>query len=145
MIRAVEKPLPGPGRPAQASEPPDTWTIWFPGAGATGLLVARAQIRRASRVLLHAAPDAIDVEVTNARGRRIGTAKNLLRTRSSPICMLTRDHSVITREDVWPTPNDVGLPVILPGGEAGVLLAWWNSEDEKEWRWMVELKNRKGT
>lgn len=144
MIRAVEKPRSVPRRAAPAADPPDTWTIWFPAAGATGLLVARAQIRRASRVLLHGAPDSIDVEVTNARGRRIGTARNLRRTRESPISLLTRDHSIVTREDVWPSPSDVGLPVILPGGEAGVLLAWWNSDDESEWRWIVELYNRKG-
>lgn len=143
MIRAVEKPRAVPRRSSPAIEPPDTWTIWFPGAGAAGLLVARAQIRRASRVLLHAAPDTIDVEVTNARGRRIGTAKNLRRTRESPICLLTRDHSIVVREDVWPATHDTGLPVILPGGEAGVLLAWWNSDDESEWRWIVELYNRK--
>jgi len=143
VIRAVEKPRPVPRRVSQEAEALDTWTIWFPGAGAAGLLVARAQIRRASRVFLHTAPDEIDVEVTNARGRRIGTAKNLRRTRESPICLLSRDHSAITREDVWPAPSDVGLTVILPGGEAGTLLAWWNSDDESEWRWILELYNRK--
>jgi hypothetical protein len=31
--------------------------------------------------------------------------------------------------------------VILPGGEVGILKAWWNAEDRKEWRWHVELYN----
>jgi hypothetical protein len=31
--------------------------------------------------------------------------------------------------------------VILPGGEAAILKAWWNAEDRKEWRWQIELYN----
>jgi len=31
--------------------------------------------------------------------------------------------------------------VILPGGEAGILTAWWHSEDRSQWRWQLELSN----
>jgi hypothetical protein len=33
--------------------------------------------------------------------------------------------------------------VVLPGGEAGVLTAWWNAEDGSAWRWSVEFSNRR--
>jgi hypothetical protein len=32
--------------------------------------------------------------------------------------------------------------VLLAGGEAGVLLDWWNSPDKLEWRWRLEFYNR---
>ena len=47
------------------------------------------------------------------------------------------------RENIWPTDDDFGTPVILPGGEIGVLTAWWNAEDESEWRWSIELSNHR--
>jgi hypothetical protein len=31
--------------------------------------------------------------------------------------------------------------VILPGGEVGTLIRWWNTEDGSEWRWQVEFYN----
>ena len=48
---------------------------------------------------------------------------------------------VVRREDRWPTDADLGAIVILPGGEAGVLTAWWNAEDGSAWRWSVEFSN----
>jgi hypothetical protein len=33
--------------------------------------------------------------------------------------------------------------VVLPGGEVGILLAWWNAEDGSEWRWQVEFYNQR--
>ena len=34
-----------------------------------------------------------------------------------------------------------GALVILPGGEVGTLVAWWNAADGSEWRWRVEFYN----
>jgi hypothetical protein len=34
--------------------------------------------------------------------------------------------------------------VILCGGEAGVLQGWWNDDERTEWRWQLELSNRRG-
>ncbi|HEX5040732.1 MAG TPA: hypothetical protein VFW95_11420, partial [Candidatus Limnocylindria bacterium] len=50
----------------------------------------------------------------------------------------------VTREDRWPTDADLGAVVILPGGEAGILTAWWNAGDGSAWRWSVEFSNRRG-
>ena len=35
------------------------------------------------------------------------------------------------------------VPVLLPGGEVGVLLSWRNAADESEWRWQVEFYNQR--
>jgi hypothetical protein len=47
------------------------------------------------------------------------------------------------REDRWPVTADRGSRVMLPGGEVGVLVAWWNAADGSEWRWQIELYNHR--
>ena len=56
----------------------------------------------------------------------------------------TFDGDAVAREDRWPTDGDLGAVVILPGGEAGILTAWWNADDGSAWRWSVEFSNRRG-
>jgi hypothetical protein len=55
--------------------------------------------------------------------------------------LLQVDGVRVTRRNLWPTDDQVGLPVILPGGEAGVLRSWWNDEERSSWRWTVEFTN----
>jgi len=55
---------------------------------------------------------------------------------------LVRRGATITLEDGWPTDQDIGRVVILPGGEAGILKSWWNADDRKEWRWQLEFYNQ---
>jgi len=55
---------------------------------------------------------------------------------------LVRRGNIITLEDGWPTEQDIGRVVILPGGEAGILKSWWNADDRREWRWQVEFYNQ---
>jgi hypothetical protein len=49
----------------------------------------------------------------------------------------------ISREDLWPNESDNGQLIILPGGEVGKLINWWNAEDGSEWRWQVEFYNHR--
>ena len=57
-------------------------------------------------------------------------------------------HSTIDPADIlWvhaaaggPRPR---VPVLLPGGEVGILLSWWNAAGESEWRWQVEFYNQR--
>jgi hypothetical protein len=56
---------------------------------------------------------------------------------------LTIGDGQITREDLWPENDDIGRPVILPGGEVGILLGWSNADDGSEWRWQVEFYNHR--
>ena len=129
--------------PAEGKKATETWDLWFPGAAATGIPFARSKIDGAEVLLVHAAPPVLSVSVRNGDGSLLAQAEELEATAETPITRLTRQGRSITREDIWPGNPDVGRLVILPGGEAGTLLEWWNAEDQSEWRWRVEFYNRK--
>jgi hypothetical protein len=118
-----------------------TWEVWYPKAASTGLLHARGRLDPAGSILVHAVPDFVTVDVRDAQGNRIAFGQDLERTLQSPMCRLTIAGDAIQREDLWPTDSDLGLPVLLPGGEVGILKSWWNAGDRKEWRWQIELYN----
>ncbi|MEZ4553912.1 MAG: hypothetical protein R3B59_08395 [Dehalococcoidia bacterium] len=54
---------------------------------------------------------------------------------------LTKQGDAVVREDRWPDDGDLGALVLLPGGEVGTLVEWWNAADGSEWRWRVEFEN----
>jgi hypothetical protein len=118
-----------------------TWEVWYPKAAATGLLLGRGRLDATDVLLVHAVPDFVTVEVRDEAGSRLAYGKDLERTQPSPICRLRREGDRVTREDIWPVDADLGLPVLLPGGEVAILKAWWNAPDRKEWRWQIELYN----
>jgi hypothetical protein len=119
------------------------WDLWYPQAAATGVAFARGRIDPMNILLVHAAPPMLTVEVRTDSGKRIAYAQDLPQTADRPIARLTVQGETITREDLWPTPSDIGQFVILPGGEVGQLLSWWNAEDGSEWRWQVEFYNHR--
>jgi hypothetical protein len=45
-----------------------------------------------------------------------------------------------TREDLWPGPEHVGLPMLLPGGEIGRLKAFEHDQDGSSWRYTLEFR-----
>ena len=94
-------------------------------------------------LLVHAAPDALRVEVRSDAGELLACGDQLPRTADRPIARLRREGARITREDLWPEAEDIGRPVILPGGEVGILMTWWNAPDGQEWRWQVEFYNHR--
>src|SRR2546430_745795 len=94
------------------------------------------------RVLVHAAPPKLQVKVIDAAGNVVARGDGLERHQPGPMSFLVRRGTSITLEDGWPTEKDIGLVVILPGGEAGILKSWWNADDRKEWRWQVEVYNQ---
>lgn len=118
------------------------WDLWMPGAGAQGLAFARGRCDKTEVILAHAVPASISVDVWSDQGDLLARGRNLERcTARTPITRLQLQGEQITREEVWPTEEDYGLPVILPGGEIGILRAWWNAPDHQEWRWSVEFYN----
>ena len=121
----------------------EIWDLWFPDAAAQGLAFARGRLQATERLLVHAAPEILSIDVRSDDGALLARAERLMRTGDYPISRLTREGDRILREDCWPDQNDIGLPVILPGGEVGNLLSWWNAEDESEWRWSIELYNHR--
>ena len=119
------------------------WDLWFPQAAATGVSFARGLLEASDILLVHAPPPTLTVEVRSEAGARLAYGKDLAQTADRPMARLTRQGERITREDLWPTRDDIGRLVILPGGEVGTLLQWWNAEEGNEWRWQVEFYNRK--
>jgi hypothetical protein len=85
----------------------------------------------------------LTVEVRTTSGQRIAYSRDLHQTADGPMTRLTLSGEKIMREDRWPTQDDIGQLVILPGGEVGQLVKWWNAEDESEWRWQVEFYNHR--
>jgi hypothetical protein len=119
------------------------WTLWDPNAGAQGLYVARGRMERVDVALAHAVPDSLTVEVQDDDGKLVARGIDLEATDGTPICRLTISGVTIEREDIWPGEEDIGRPVILPGGEIGILMRWWNADDQQEWRWSVEFYNHR--
>ena len=121
-----------------------TWDLWFPGAGSTGVSFARARVDPVvadDRVLVHAAPEALEVVVRDDADGRVVASGQVRRGEQGPMSTLVRTGSEIRLEDGWPGQDDLGRLVILPGGEAGVLTAWEHAEDHSWWRWSVEFTN----
>ena len=112
-------------------------------AGATGIPFARGRIEGVEVILVHAAPPVLTVTVRDADGQALAEGKDLEQTDDTPITRLTRRGDRIEREDIWPVEADLGLLVLLPGGEVGTLLQWWNAPDHSAWRWQVEFFNQR--
>lgn len=121
----------------------EIWDVWYPNAAAQGLPFARGRLDSAPVVLVHSPPDTLRVEVRDEAGALLASGDQLSRTADRPMARLTRDGARITRVDLWPEAEDIGRPVLLPGGEVGILQAWWNAPDGQEWRWRVEFYNHR--
>jgi hypothetical protein len=119
------------------------WDLWYPDAAAQGIAFARGRLDRTDVLLVHAAPETLDVAVRSDDGRLLAEGKGLQRTAERPMARLTIRGDGVEREDLWPDDEDHGRPVMLPGGEVGILLSWWNAEDGSEWRWQVEFYNHR--
>lgn len=119
------------------------WDLWIADTGATGLSFARGRLDPTEVLLVHAAPPQLNVEVRADDGTVLARGNDLLRTASTPIARLRRQGDQITREDIWPTRADEGSPVMLPGGEVGILQQWQSDAEHQEWRWSVEFYNHR--
>jgi len=117
------------------------WSVWYPKAASTGLLLGRGLLDSTEQLLVHAAPPVLTAAIRNENGRQLAFGQDLEATDDSPICLLQRIGEAIVREDIWPDTSHHGLPVLLPGGEVGILQSWWHADDKKEWRWTVEFYN----
>ncbi|MCA9972176.1 MAG: hypothetical protein KC425_18265 [Anaerolineales bacterium] len=117
------------------------WSIWYPKAASTGLLLGRGLLDPTERLLVHAAPPLLTAEIHAQNGRRLAFGQDLPATADTPMCLLRQDGDAIKRQDLWPDASHHGLPVLLPGGEVGILQAWWHAADHRAWRWQVEFYN----
>lgn len=118
------------------------WQIRNPDGAAMGLEYARAKMAPHADVLAHALPERADIEVFDTSGSLVARGHDLSGHVVSPMARLRLEGTTVQRENVWPDHSDVGKPVILPGGEVGILKAWWHAEDHSEWTWTVEFHNQ---
>lgn len=126
-----------------ATREAQTWDLWIPNVAARGISFARGRLQASDELLVHAAPEELDVEVRDDDGAVLARGKHLPRTANTPMARLRREGDQIRREDIWPQDADYGKPVILPGGEVGILQDWQNDPQEQEWRWRVEFYNHR--
>lgn len=119
------------------------WDLWYPKAAATGVPFARGRLAPTHVLLVHAPPEFLTVEIRSDSGTLLAKGADLEQTAERPMARLTRRGKQITRTDIWPAAADIGRLVILPGGEVGTLLAWWNASNGGEWRWQVEFYNHR--
>lgn len=120
------------------------WQLRSGDGGMNGLEFALALTGGDTRrVLVHAAPSQLRVEVRTDDGQPIVEGEAEREGDYSPITLLTLNDDSVSRSEIWPTDEHIGLPVILPGGEVGLLAAWHNDDDKTWWKWSIQLSNRK--
>jgi hypothetical protein len=102
-----------------------TWNLRTRDGGMNGLEFARCTTAGGfTRVLVHAAPAQASVEVI-ADGGTLVAREDLDRDGDcSPMTLIELDGERIRRSEVWPDEELHGLPVLLAGGEVGILKAW---------------------
>jgi hypothetical protein len=119
------------------------WDLWIPDVAAQGVSFARGRLDATEVIIVHAAPEKLTVEVFDDNRVLLAQGIDLPRTANTPMARLTRRGNAVTREDIWPTEADYGVPVILAGGEVGILQQWWNDAEQQEWRWRLQFYNHR--
>ncbi len=124
--------------------------LWYPSAGARGLYFARGRFRAQDlylggtlAIVVHSPPEVLTVEMFTDSGKLVARGQDLPATDDSPMARLTIQGQDVRREDVWPSEEDLGRLVILPGGEIGKLVSWWHADDRSAWRWQLEFYNHR--
>lgn len=119
-----------------------TWSTRNRDGGMTGLEFANALTAGELRtVLVHAAPEHAFVDVTSSDGRSIARGTVDRDGDYSPMTLLSIEGARGPRSELWPDECHLGLPVLLPGGEVGLLTAWEHPKDKSWWRWSIEFSN----
>jgi hypothetical protein len=122
-----------------------TWEIRSRDGGMNGLEFARCLTAGGfERVLVHAAPARMSVAVTADDDTVVARGDVDREDEYSPMTLVELGGPVIRRAEVWPGPDLYGLPVLLPGGEVGLLQRWEHADDHGWWRWSVEFSNHTG-
>lgn len=97
-----------------------------------------------SRALVHAAPAQADVEIRDDDDRLVARASVTRVGDYSPMTLLEIAGGELSRREIWPDASFYGLPVLVAGGEVGVLQGWEHAGDRSWWRWSVEFSNHTG-
>src|SRR3712207_7376407 len=121
-----------------------TWELRSRDGGMNGLEFSRSTTASGfSRVLVHAAPAQLELTVVADDDTVVVRGDADRDGACSPITLLELDDGRVRRAEVWRGPELYGLPVLLPGGEVGVLTAWEHAPDRSWWRWSVRSEERR--
>jgi hypothetical protein len=119
-----------------------TWNIRSNDGAMNGLEFARCTTAGGfGRVLIHAAPAKAKIEIIDDNDQLIVRADLERSGEYSPMTLVEIDGRAVRRSEVWPTEDFYRLPVLLAGGEVGILQKWQHAEDHSWWQWSVEFSN----
>jgi hypothetical protein len=122
-----------------------TWNVRSNDGAMNGLEFARCTTAGGwEQVLVHAAPAKAMIEVIDGADRVVARADLERSGAYSPMTLVELEGSALRRSEVWPTEDMYGLPVLLAGGEVGILHQWQHAGDHSWWRWSVEFSNHTG-
>lgn len=120
------------------------WHIRGTDGGMNGLEFSTALTAgNLDQILIHAAPARASIEVRADDDTLIAKGDVERQGDYSPMTLITISGSDVQREEIWPTDVHLGMPVVLAGGEVGVLTAWRDGDDRSWWQWSVEFSNHK--
>jgi hypothetical protein len=119
------------------------WELRNPDGAMLGVEWARGRSEATEQIIGHSLPERIDVVVRDGQDAVVAKGEGLTGGEPTPMARLRIVGETVTRESIWPTDDDLGSLVILPGGEIAVLKSWWNAVDGSEWRWQVEFHNKR--
>ncbi|MGE5459169.1 MAG: hypothetical protein ACM3WR_00950 [Solirubrobacterales bacterium] len=117
--------------------PPEAWAVETSKDGERWRFYGKAWKWPEERVLLHAAPRFV-------RFRQIAPVEQsewcepLEGDGDTPMTLLGMERR--EREDLGPGQEHLGLPVLLPGGEAGRLLRFERGGDGRTWTYALEFR-----
>jgi hypothetical protein len=115
-----------------------TWCVRAPG-GADGVAFARGRSEVLDRILVHAAPPVIDVEVFDNGERLLASGAHLAAQQDAgPIELLALDGLRVVRSPTRPQ-DEIGSAVLLAGGEIGRLTGWTFDQGGDRWSWSVRF------
>lgn len=122
-----------------------TWSLRSRDGGMNGLEFCRCTTAGGfSRALVHAAPAHLQVEIRAEDDQLIARADLERDGEYSPMTLLELRPGELLRREVWPDEAFYGLPVLIAGGEVGMLQHWEHGADRSWWRWSVEFSNHTG-
>ena len=121
-----------------------TWELRSEDGGANGIEFARCTtVGGIAAVLVHAAPSRLGVSICDETGAEVASSVVVRDGEYSPMTLLMISGSLVERQELWLDDDFLGTPVLLAGGEAGLLTAWQHERDRSWWRWSVEFSNHR--
>ena len=116
------------------------WAVETSRDGEHWHFFGKAWTRPGEKLLVHGLPRLVRFRSLDGQGT---WSEALERSGDQPMTLL--DLEGHQRQELWPGPEHVGLPVLLPPGEEGRLLRFQHTPDGQSWTWALEFRGRART